>query len=205
MRVARQREHEVADQDEVLDLVRRAQAANARAFSDLVRLLEASLMRHAFYLTGHRHQAEDLLQETLVEAWRKIARFNGQARFSTWVCSIMLHRHYDWLRKVRPALWVDWSRAEQHLKANGMDDRDDPGQHAEQNERAVVLRECLGRLPVKQRRVVYLRFYCGESLGAIASLTGCPLGTVKSRLFNGLDRLARTKALQLFMNDETLP
>ena len=65
----------------------------------------------------------------------------------------------------------------------------------EQAEQAARVLRSLENLPAKQREVVYLRFYADDSLEGIANALGCPVGTVKSRLFQGLERLQKMKAL----------
>ena len=192
-----QSEGEISE-EEISLLVRRAQNGEAEAFGDLFEILEAKLHRQAFFLAGNEQQALDLLQETLIEAWKHVQRYDGRARFFTWVCSLMAHRHYDWLRRIRvraAALLGDIGRAREGEAAPA------PDESAESVERAHLLRECLDELPAKQRTVVYLRFYAGESLEGIAAIAQCSVGTVKSRLFHGLERLAGMRKLKEFQED----
>src|SRR5262245_47908850 len=88
-------------EEEVSALVFRSQKGEANAFSELVAILEPRLHRQALFLAGDEHEALDLLQETLLQAWKHLDRFDGRARLFSWLCGIMLHRHYDWLRRVR--------------------------------------------------------------------------------------------------------
>lgn len=188
------RESEVSE-EEISRLVRRAQANDAEAFGDLFEVLGGKLHRQAFFLAGDAQQALDLLQETMVEAWKHIGRYDGRARFFTWVCSVMAHRHYDWLRRWRvraAAILAEKEEAREESAGRS------PAEDAEEVERARLLRTCLVALPAKQRTVVYLRFYAGESLEGIAALAKCSVGTVKSRLFHGLERLARMQRLKEF-------
>jgi RNA polymerase sigma factor (sigma-70 family) len=94
------KEGEISD-EEILRLVRRAQEKEPEAFGDLFEMLEEKLHRHAYFLSGNEQQALDLLQETMFEAWKHLSRYDGRARFFTWICSIMVHRHYDLLRRLR--------------------------------------------------------------------------------------------------------
>ena len=182
-------------EEEISRLVRLAQDNDKEAFGDLFDLLQRKLHRQAFFLTGHEQQALDLLQETLIESWNHLGRYNGRVRFFTWVCSIMLHRHYDWLRRLR----VRAAAACRHKdEASDESAAPSPLDSAHQLDRARLLRECLDQLPAKQRTVVYLRFYSGESLEGIAALLKCSVGTVKSRLFHGLEKLARMHKLKEF-------
>lgn len=187
---------EICEQ-EISRLVRRAQENDSDAFADIFEILQAKLHRQAFFLAGDEHQALDLLQETMLETWKHIARYDGRARFFTWICSVMAHRHYDRLRRLRvraAALLAKKEEAAEEELATS------PAEAAVDYERAKLLKACLDELPMKQRTVVYLRFYAGESLEGIAAIANCSVGTVKSRLFHGLERLAemrRVKELQI--------
>lgn len=188
------------------DLVRRALAGDAEAFDALCREHGDRLYQQALLLCGDRETAEDLVQETLVAAWRSLARFHGGCRFFTWLCSILIHRHLTLCRRRRPislARWFGFGRddsdgvrgleSEPAVDAAGRSVT--PASEAEAREHAVSVRRCLDRLPPKLREVVWLRFYAGDSLEGIAAVLGCPLGTVKSRLSKGLDRLRGMRAI----------
>jgi RNA polymerase sigma-70 factor, ECF subfamily len=179
-------------EEEIPRLVGAAREGDTDAFGRLFEMLSSKLHRHALFLTGDAHQAVDLLQETMIEVWKHLRRYDGRAQFQTWICSIMAHRHYDWMRRwrVRAAAVFNARAAAQEFCAPS------PEETAEQAETARLLRECLDDLPAKQRAVVYLRFYAGESLEGIAAIAQCSVGTVKSRLFHGLERLARMRKLK---------
>lgn len=184
-------------EEEISWLVRVAQEGDPEAFGKLFEMLSSKLHRQAFFLTGHEQEGLDLLQETMIEVWKHLGRYDGRARFFTWICSIMAHRHYDWRRRLRV-------RAATLFKAKAAtEERHDrsPEENADQAETAQLLRECLDELPPKQRTVVYLRFYAGESLEGIAAIAQCSVGTVKSRLFHGLERLAGMRKLREFQNE----
>ena len=83
---------------------------------------------------------------------------------------------------------------ESHL-ANMPDPSPSPSEQSQRVEQAARVLRSLNALPMSQREVVYLRFYADDSLEGIAAALGCPVGTVKSRLFQGLERLRRMKTL----------
>ena len=183
-------------EEEIPGLVCAARQGDAEAFGKVFEMLSSKLHRQAFFLTGDEHQAVDLLQETMIEVWKHLRRYDGRVRFFTWICSIMAHRHYDWLRRLRvraSTVFNARATAEESYAQS-------PEETADQAETARVLRECLDELPAKQRAVVYLRFYAGESLEGIAAIAQCSVGTVKSRLFHGLERLARMRKLKEFQH-----
>lgn len=191
---------EVISADEPLDLLEQARRGNEASFNALCRLYENRLFRQAMLLCGDESTARDLTQDTMFEAWKSLARYSGECRFFTWACSILIHCHRRSIRRQRP-LAFSWllpferERVEATLVNHG-DSKPSPSDLAEEQERAAVLQRCLARLPEKQREVVYLRFYVDSSLDGIASALGCSIGTVKSRLFNALDRLMRMNELK---------
>ena len=192
-----QQEAEISE-EEISRLVRRAQEDDVEAFTEVFVILEAKLHRQALFLAGNEEQALDLLQETMIEAWKHIARYDGRARFFTWICSVMAHRHYDWLRRLRvraAALLAKREEADPEQLAVS------PADAAVDFERGQLLKACLDELPMKQRTVVYLRFYAGESLEGIAAIANCSVGTVKSRLFHGLERLAGMRRVKDLRSD----
>jgi RNA polymerase sigma-70 factor, ECF subfamily len=81
------------------DLLTRARAGEASAFCQLAAEHERRLLQQAFGLTRDLSAAEDLVSETLVEAWRSLSRYNDACRFSNWLFSILLHRHQKALRR----------------------------------------------------------------------------------------------------------
>src|ERR1700685_1119183 len=83
------------------DLLRRARASDADAFCRLIEPLQGALLRQAIMLSGDVAAAEDLVSETLVAAWTSLARYNEKCRLSTWLYSILLHRHLKAVRRAR--------------------------------------------------------------------------------------------------------
>lgn len=185
------------------DPIDRARAGDVTAFDRLCLEHGDRLFRQALGLCRDRAAAEDLVQETLIAAWRSLGRYHGGCRFFTWLCSILIHRHRTaWRRR-----WSLGFSGRGARSGNGAETEADwlpecvadpsasPELRAEAAERAAAVRASLDRLPAKQREVVFLRFYAEDSLEGIAAALGCPVGTVKSRLFHGLERLRRMKAV----------
>jgi RNA polymerase sigma-70 factor, ECF subfamily len=172
------------------NLLARAQARDADAFCDLCRPYEGRLFRQAVALCRDQTLAEDLVQETLIEAWKSLRRFNGRCRLFTWFCSIMLHRYQKLIRRKRPVV-----SSEVTVEA-ATDEGPSPALSSESADRVRLLHKHLDTLPHKQRQVVYLRFYVDNSLEEIAVALRCSVGTVKSRLFNGLENLRKMRALK---------
>jgi RNA polymerase sigma-70 factor (ECF subfamily) len=195
---------DVVSSEESLDLVALAREGDESSFNELFRLHESRLFRQAILLCGDEALARDLAQDAMFEAWKSVRRYNGQCRFFTWMCSILIHCHKRAMRRQRPVpfswlLSLDRERAENDLAASA--DARTPCEAAQGEDIARVLRRCLARLPEKQRQVVYMRFYVDDSLDAIAAALGCAVGTVKSRLSKALDRLTRMNEIKMLDED----
>ena len=188
-----------AARPEASGLLGQARARDAEAFGEVCRLYETRLLRQAMALCGRASLAEDLAQDTLVEAWKCLRRYNGQCQFFTWLCAIMLNRYRNTLREKRPlpfSAFREDDRREVEGSSGRLADPDSlPDEAAQRRERDALVRSCIEALPAKQQQVIHLRFYVDDSLGGIASALGCSVGTVKSRLFHALDKLRGMNAL----------
>jgi RNA polymerase sigma-70 factor (ECF subfamily) len=182
-----------AARPEASSLLEQAQAGDPEAFGEVCRVYETRLLRQAMVLCGQASLAEDLAQDTLVEAWKCLRRYNGQCQFFTWLCAILLNRYRNTVRERLPVPFSSFPEHDQHELENSFGQLADPDslpdEAAQRHERAAQLQSCIEALPAKQQQVVYLRFYVDDSLGGIAAALGCSVGTVKSRLFHALERL----------------
>jgi len=188
-------EIEAPDTQSLLDQVR---AGDTEAFCEVCRVYETRLLRQAIALCGDATLAEDLAQDTLVEAWRCLRRYNGRCRFFTWLCAILLNRYRNSVRAKRTVTLSSLAAHDREEFQNSIDNLVDqeasPDQAAQLREQAILVRNCIDALPTKHQQVIYLRFYVDDSLEGIAVALGCSVGTVKSRLFHALDKLRRMNA-----------
>jgi len=188
-----------SEDSDTRSLLGEAQAGDAEAYSDVCRVYETRLLRQAIALCGNATLAEDLAQDTLVEAWKYLRRYNGRCQFFTWLCAILLNRYRNTVRVKRPvplSSFTGHDRKEFQKNIDRLADQDSsPDQAAQISEQATLVRNCVRALPPKHQQVIYLRFYVDDSLEGIAAALGCSVGTVKSRLFHALDKLRGMNAL----------
>jgi RNA polymerase sigma-70 factor (ECF subfamily) len=189
-------EIETPDARSLLELAR---AGDAEAFGEVYRAHATRLVRQAMALCGNVALAEELAQDTLVEAWKCLRRYNERCEFFTWLCAILLNRYRNSLRNNRLRPVSTLGSREQDEFTNAVEKLADrsllPDEAAELREQSALVRKCIEALPVKHQQVIYLRFYVDDSLEGIAAALGCSVGTVKSRLFHALDKLRRMNAL----------
>jgi RNA polymerase sigma-70 factor (ECF subfamily) len=184
---------------EMRSVLDQARAGGAEAFGEVCRAYETRLLRQAVALCGNAALAEDLAQDTLVEAWKSLRRYNGRCQFFTWLCAILLNRYRNTVRERRPRPFSTFAVGDVGALERRIDLAADheplPDEAALLREQAALVRQCVQALSPKHQQVIHLRFYVDNSLEGIAAALGCSVGTVKSRLFNALDKLRGMNAM----------
>ena len=160
-------------------------------FANVVTPHLADAFALARWLTGNRADAEDVVQDACLRAYRAIGTFaGGNAR--AWVLTIVRHTAYTWLRRNRSAalVLVDDLEAVEHAQANpGEPDRVTPETELIAKADAARLEAAIAELPVPFRETLVLRDIQGLDYREIASVTQVPIGTVMSRLARARRRL----------------
>jgi RNA polymerase sigma-70 factor, ECF subfamily len=180
---------------DITSLLDQARAGDPQAFGEICRAYETRLLRQALALCANAAAAEDLAQDTLVEAWKSLRRYNGRCQFFTWLCAILLNRYRNTVREKRAIPFSALAPVTRDTFQTNLvltaDQEYPPDLAAVRREQAQALRRCIDALPSKHQQVIHLRFYVDDSLEGIAAALGCSVGTVKSRLFHALEKLRR--------------
>jgi RNA polymerase sigma-70 factor (ECF subfamily) len=177
------------------DLVARSVAGDTDSFNELVRRWERPIYALAYRQIGREEDARDVCQETFLRAYRALNGFRGQAKFSSWLYRIALNLCRDWLRRERrtPLVQVpdELDVADLIAERAPVESFED---HVARRDLGRALRRAIARLPEEQRTAILLKEYHGLTFQEIADLIGCPLSTVKTRLYQGLVVLRRELA-----------
>ena len=172
-------------------LLARASQGDTRAFSELMEAEQPRLQAQALAFCGDPDLARDLVQETMIAAWRGLPRFDGSCRLFTWLYVILLRQHrrsLGWFSRRPPlATLAQQLAAERHPAALEMDGQTTGWPEAE------LLQAMLAALPARHREVIRLRYYAQASEAEVAAALGVSLGTVKSRTHHALEKLRRMK------------
>jgi len=145
----------------------------------------------ALRITAEASAAEDVVQEAFLGAWRNASRYvAGRGSVKTWLLSIVHHRAIDAIRRRRPA--GELSDEDDSQPIGGT--MPDVWPQVAANLDRTAVQAALGALPDVQRVAIELAYFGGLTQTEIATRTGAPLGTVKSRMRLGLLALRRTLA-----------
>ncbi|HUQ41567.1 MAG TPA: sigma-70 family RNA polymerase sigma factor [Candidatus Limnocylindrales bacterium] len=169
--------------EELVALIERARKGDARAFEDLARRDERALYRHAARIVGPGPDAEDIVQDAFLSAWKSIRSFEGIS-FRAWLFRIVTNRALDKMRarKRRPELPLQPGEDEEETWAEPVAPGPDLIDVASSNELLAVVEDALKTVPEEQRAALLLRDVEGFAYEEIAMMTGVELGTVKSRI-----------------------
>ena len=163
----------------------------------LIEQYQHRLLRYLVYLSGNRELAEDLFQETWIRVLERGHQYDGRHEFSTWLYAVARNLTIDYLRKKNPVSLDGLMEDEDHAPVEPADTRPMAWEVVQQHEQAERISEALVSIPVEYRETVVLRFQEGLTLEEIANVTSAPVGTVKSRLYRGLNMLmSRLKGAQ---------
>jgi RNA polymerase sigma-70 factor (ECF subfamily) len=165
-----------------------------RAFELLVLKYQRKLMRLVLYFVKDHAEAEDIVQETYIKAYRALPNFRGESAFYTWLYRIGVNTAKNYLmsqrRRVPTTTDTNSQDAETLEDADGLRETTTPESVLESKQLAKTVNDAMGSLPEELRVAISLREIEGLSYDEIAELMGCPIGTVRSRIFRARDAIA---------------
>lgn len=166
-------------------LLNRCLSNDPDACSELFAKYNRKIFNTAYRILGEESSAEDALQETLMNVYRGISNFRGDSKVSTWISRITINVCLGMLRKGKNRQFVELEdEIARDLPADSTPFTD-PLAHASLEELRALVCQTFDRMSEKQGIVVRLHDMEGHTIQEIAKIIGCPVGTVKSRLFYG--------------------
>jgi RNA polymerase sigma factor (sigma-70 family) len=175
-------------EEDDLILIRRVAAKDRQAFETLYHRYARRLYGYLAKFIRQPEVVEEVLNDVMLVLWQNASRFDNTSRLSTWILGIAHHKALKALaRSSKPPADAlpttpEWS------------DREDPEGVVTRQELGHILTRALDALPPEQRAVVELTFYHGCSYREVAAITGCPVNTVKTRMFHVRRRLVQLLA-----------
>jgi RNA polymerase sigma-70 factor (ECF subfamily) len=159
------------------DLISRVRRGDVEAYNLLVSRWEKRVFNYLLRLTASPDDALDLSQDAFLKAYQNIRKLDDPARFGPWLYRIAHNEAYSLFRKRRP---------ETALEDVSFERNPAPGFPMDLS---LAVTAALDRLNPEQREAVVLKVYEGFKFDEMAEILGCPVSTVKSRLYTALDLL----------------
>jgi RNA polymerase sigma-70 factor, ECF subfamily len=184
----------MSEQDIDRQLVERARGGDKRAFDLLVQKYHRRLMRLLSRMVRNQEEVEDIAQETFIKAYRALPQFRGDAAFYTWLYRIGVNTARNYLSSRKRQMPTISDQA-----LNDDDDVDErivsqdintPESMLLSKQVAMAVNDVVEALPEELRTAITLREMEGMSYEEIAELMGCPIGTVRSRIFRAREATA---------------
>jgi RNA polymerase sigma-70 factor (ECF subfamily) len=192
---------------EELMLIGRILSGERDLFHELIRPYERLVYLTALSIVKSDAEAEDVSQESIIKAFRALARFRGEAKFSTWLVSIVLNEARGRLRKTGRVLLESLDEVpkggEDFTPVLLADWREIPSEALERKELASAIERAVEDLPVIYREVFVLRDQEQLSIGEIAQALGVSTGLAKVRLHRA--RMMLQKRLAPFLKQALSP
>ncbi len=164
------------------------------AFAELVRRWEGPIQRLCARITGDLHRAEDLAQEAFARLFARRKAYRGASKFSSYLWRIALNLCYDELRRVnhrREAILDEQLPGEGSFAETVASPTPGPDEEVATDESGAVVRRAVMALPDQYRSIIVLRHYENLKFREIADVLELPEGTVKTRMTEALNLLAR--------------
>ena len=163
-----------------LEIIESVLAGNAEAYGRLVTRYQNRLFHSLLRVTGSPEEAEDVAQESFVQAFVKLESFQRKSQFFTWLYRIAFNTSVSRNRRKRPTISVEAVTA-----ASGnepMDESQSASEQIEKQERVAAVHTALTKLQPEQRKILVLRELENCTYEEIATILELPVGTVRSRL-----------------------
>lgn len=180
------------DVDQIL--VECVQNGDKQAFSLLVLKYQRRLMRLVLFFVKDHAEAEDIVQETFIKAYRALANFRGDSAFYTWLYRIGVNSAKNHLnaQKRRVPIYADSEMHDPEAMSESdlLKESNTPDSLLALKQLAEKVNEAMNALPDDLKMAISLREIEGLSYDEIADFMGCPIGTVRSRIFRAREIIA---------------
>jgi len=163
------------------DLISRVCRGDVESYNLLISRWEKRVFNYLLRLMASPEDALDLSQDVFLKAWQNIRKLDNPARFGPWLFRIAHNEAHSLFRRRRPETALNVSEEDAPLERQPA-----PGIRVELS---LAVTAALDRLTPEQREAVVLKVYEGFKFDEMAEVLGCPVSTVKSRLYTALDLL----------------
>jgi RNA polymerase sigma-70 factor (ECF subfamily) len=184
-------DHDAAPDD--AQLVARSLKQDHEAFGQLIDRHASVIINLAYRMVGNRAEAEDLAQEAFLTAFKALATFRADSKFSTWLYRIASNKCKDWLRAKRPGMGQQDVDIDEVLDIHVAEEQT-PERLLSQQQVALELEQAIRRLPPLYREAFVLKHVEGMSYEEMEEILGVNSDTLKMRVYKGRLQLSRELA-----------
>ena len=164
-----------------------------KAYSEIMKSYKNSIYFTILKMIKNKDDAEDLTIEAFSKAFKNLHRFKKEFTFSTWLFRIATNNTIDFIRKKKlltTSIHTSLKdEAGQNIELDIKDSNLNPNEITIKNEKIIIVRQLVNKLPEKYQNLVKLRYFEELSYKEIAKKTNSPLGTIKAQLFRARDLL----------------
>jgi RNA polymerase sigma-70 factor (ECF subfamily) len=175
---------------ELQELLNQIALGDNKAVEKLYRHYQASLFAFIRLRVRDDSAAEEILNDTFMIAIQKPEQYTGDSTYKTWLCGIAKNVCGTWMRKQQSGINKSTVDVEEEIFENLADPNWGILEQIETRERDEIMRECIDALPETHREAFYWTWFEEESMESVAERLDCPVGTIKSRLFNARAKIA---------------
>ena len=168
----------------VVRLVKKAKKGSKEALLQLITEQQDEYYRLALKYMGNLHDAMDAMEEMIVSLYRNIQQLEKNDAFYSWSKTILVNQCKQMLRKVNKVTLIDnWEAIESHSDSSAVQNP------FEQTEQRMDIQDLVLLVNAQQREAIELKYFHDLDYETIAMMTQTSIGTVKSRVFNGLKKM----------------
>lgn len=166
-----------------LELVDKIATGDKHAFERLFGFYGERVFRYAYRLTSDRTKAEEVTNDVMLEVWKNAAKFESRSKVSTWILGIARNLALNSIRR----------KSFETVDIDDVAPMEDycPGVEVAMDQKTLTqgLKKALHKLSAEHRDVIELTFFVGFGYQEIAEIVGCPVNTVKTRMFHARKQL----------------
>jgi RNA polymerase sigma-70 factor (ECF subfamily) len=179
------------------EAAREARLGDQQAFRVLVERHSRALFRLAYRMTGNEHDAEDLVQESFLRAYKQLSKFDGRAAFGTWLHRICVNCSLDMMRARKTRREIQ-NKVEDERAGNWLEQVAAPGPSPERlmqsSQVTELLEPALNSLSENERAAFILRHYEGSNIEEIAQALGVETSAAKHSVYRAVHKLRKSLA-----------
>jgi RNA polymerase sigma-70 factor (ECF subfamily) len=176
------------------ELIERTLAGDGAAFAALVERFQRNIYRVAYAIVRDDMEADTITQDTFIQAYTHLARFEGRSELETWLTRIAINKARDLLRRRRFVSLFTRIDDEEEFYLEPVDDRPDPERELMSRQLKNAIEHAERKLSTQQKVIFRLRHYEDKSLEEIAELLGLRAGTVRAHLFRAVHKIRKELA-----------